>query len=218
MAGLKANTEDVMSEGLKIDLTPGQLNLIAQRYGVSGTNPLLDVGSRDGQWISKLRERGVAAVGLEERHLTTATPSDTFTIGSPAANLPGATHSYQCVLFRGTSLIEAEAFHPELMIALANMGSMLKSNGRLVIPVPSNNEAVVTRWKSMLEQYPGRVTIRQHSTGLMGYLTLAFLFGGMHSVTVVELNVQNQNISRLEWHKAAREAVMRRLKQQAEAA
>jgi len=189
------------------NLSPGQLSLLAKRYGVTNGTSLLDVGCGDGSWVLKLRAQGLNIQGIEERHRTTAPPTEAIAIGSPAASLPGSAHSLDRVLFRGTGLFSASAFDPELMIALANMGSMLKPHGRLVIP--TRNEAEIERWTSMLSIFPGTVRVRRLSSGLSAYLTLAFLFGGMHQINVVDLNVQDRQVSRLEWHKIAREAVLK---------
>lgn len=207
-----------MSETFKVEVSQGQLNLIAKRYGVNAGCSLLDIGCGDGEWVLKLRGRGATVQGVEERHLTTAAPSDAIAIGSPAANLPGGVQSFDRVLFRGTSLIGAEAFHPELMIALANMGSMLKPHGRLVIPVNSANEQEIARWQSMLSSFPGTVRTRTLTGGIAAYLTLSFLFGGNAKITVVDLNIQNKQISKLEWHKLAREAVLKQMTKAQEAA
>ncbi|SFI28417.1 class I SAM-dependent methyltransferase [Planctomicrobium piriforme] len=201
-----------MSEGSGINVTTGQLNLIARRYGVFTGSSLLDVGCGDGAWVSQLRKRSLAVQGLEERQQASAAPVDGIAVGSPAATVPGAAQSFDRVLFRGTSVRQATAFQPELMIALANLGSVLKPHGRLLIPVAADNQTEIEKWQSMLSIFPGSIRVRQLSSGIAAYLTLAFLFGGNHRVTVVDLNVQDKQVSRLEWHRLAREAVMQRMR------
>ncbi len=203
-----------MSEASEIMLSQGQMNLIAQRYGVTKGASLLDVGCGDGAWVLKLRAQGANISGIEERHRTNVEAEEAIAIGSPAASLPGSAHSLDRVLFRGTTQFTAPSYAPELMIALANMGSMLKPHGRLIIPVHSGNQAEIDRWTSMLSIFPGTVRVRNLSSGISAYLTLAFLFGGMHQVTVIDFSVHNQQVSRLEWHKIAREAVLKQVRPQ----
>ncbi len=190
-----------------IQLSQGQLDLIAKRYGISAGVSLADIGCGNGEWVQQWIRRGAKVQGLEEASRMTAVVGEGISAGSPAASLPYAVHSLDRVLFRGTSAYTQSAFHPELMIALANMGSLLKPHGRLVIPV--SNEAEAERWTSMLSIFPGAVRIRQLSSGISAYLTLSFLFGGAHKVTVVDLNIQDKQVSRLEWHRLAREAVLK---------
>lgn len=201
-----------MSVGSEHLLSPGQLNLIAKRYGAFNGTSLLDVGCGNGEWVSQLRGQGVKIQGIEERQRTCAEAGEALAIGSPAASLPGSAHSFDRVLFRGTSLFSANAFDPELMIALANMGSVLKPYGRLIIPIAQDNEAEFTHWNSMLSIFPGEIRARRLTSGLSAYLTLAFLFGGVHTVSVLDFHVGNRQVSRLEWHKLAREAVLKQVR------
>jgi hypothetical protein len=191
-------------------LTAGQLNLIGRRYGIPAGTSLLDVGCGDGNWVLQQRARGLNVQGLEERSRISGEPGEAVVIGSPASKVPGEAQSWDRVLFRGTGLFDAPEFQPELMIALANLGAALKPHGHLIVPVNANSIHDVERWKRILAVFPGLVRVRQFKTGLSAYLTLSFLFSGVHQVTVVDLSIRDQQVSRLEWHKRAREAVMRR--------
>lgn len=196
----------------QVQLSQGQLNLIARKMGLFSGKTFVDVGCGNGEWISPLQARGLKISGMEEKGRTTAPASDWLHLGTPGAAVPWEAHTQDTVLFRGTSIFEAKEFSPELMIGLANLGSSLKPMGRLVIPVqsttPQDLEAELTRWKKQLSVFPGTFRSRMLSNGLMGYLTLAFLFGGNPQVSIIEFQVSRNVESRLTWHRLAREAVM----------
>lgn len=194
------------------ELSQGQLNLIARKMGVFSGKTFVDVGCGNGEWLSSLHARGLKVSGMEEKGRTTAAASDWLHLGSPGAAVPWEAHTQDTVLFRGTSLFDAKEFSPELMIGLANLGSSLKPHGRLIIPVqsqsPQDLEQELTRWKNQLSVFPGTFRSRLLTNGLMGYLTLAFLFGGNHQISIIEFQVYRKVESRLTWHRLAREAVM----------
>jgi len=198
-------------------LTLGQLNLIARKVGVFSGKSLVDVGCGNGNWVSQLRQQGRLVWGLDEKQFVSSpvSGSDVVKIGSPAAAVPWEPHSQDSILFRGTSLISAAEFSPELMIGLANLGSSLKPRGRLLIPLtgstPGEIEMEQLRWKTQLAPFPGTFRSRLLTPGLLSYLTLSFLFTGKVQVTVIEFQINRQTVSRLEWHQLARTAVMSRM-------
>jgi len=193
-------------------LSLGQWTLIARKLGAFSGKPVADVGCGDGQWVTSANARGATLLGMEEKLAASGPSHEKITVGSPSAAVPWESHSLDAILLRGTSLMQSPRYSPELMIGLANLGSSLKANGRLVIPLLSSNpqeiDAELTRWKSQLSIFPGTFRTRQLSTGMMGYLTLAFLFGKTAQVNVIEFHVSRKVVSRLEWHKLARTAVM----------
>jgi hypothetical protein len=149
--------------------------------------------------------------GLEEKPQASAQPNAAVTLGSPAASVPWSAHSLDRILFRGTSPFQAPEFSPELMIALANLGSALKPKGKLLIPVSGPDGEDAARWQRQLAVFPGTARIRELSSGLRAYLALAFLFGGLYRACVLEFTIARKPVSRLEWHRLAREAVLSRV-------
>jgi len=197
------------------ELTLGQLNLIARKLGVYSGKSLVDVGCGNGNWVSQLRRQGRAVRGMDEKQFAPAPASDIITVGSPAATVPWEPHSQDSILFRGTSLISAAEFSPELMIGLANLGSSLKPRGRLLIPLtgstPAEIETELLRWKTQLASFPGTFRSRLLTPGILSTLTLSFLWTGKVQVMVMEFQINRHVISRLEWHQLARTAVMSRM-------
>ncbi|WP_437227228.1 hypothetical protein SH661x_000241 [Planctomicrobium sp. SH661] len=203
-------------------LTAGQLNLIARKFGAFSGKTLIDVGCGNGDFVSKLRARGASLQGMEEKGATTAEPGEAFVLGSPSAAVPWESHTQDVILFRGTSIFQAAEFSPELMIGLANLGSSLKAKGHLLIPIASRNpqevEAELQRWKSQLSVFPGTFRSRLLTASWMSILTLSFLFDRTEPVTVIDFQIDRNAVSRLEWHRLARTAVMSRLSSPAVAA
>jgi hypothetical protein len=210
----QAPGREAMSEAHSISPfipTSGQLQLVAQKYGVYRGKSLADVGCGDGKWLQPLKQRGLAVQGMEERKRLSAEPTPELIIGSPAAAVPWAAHSLDRIVLRGTSVLECPPFGPEILIALANLGSSLKRSGRLLIPVAGEDSPDVQTWGQQLAIFPGTTRVVTISSGLKAYLTLAFLFGGNHRLTLVEFAPHRRLTSRLEWHRLAREAVLRRM-------
>lgn len=206
-----------LADGFARALSSGQLDLIARSCGLYSGRSLVDVGTGDGAWVRKLAAQGRAIRGMEERKHASAAADAIIAIGSPAAAVPYAAHSVDAILFRGTSVFQADAFQPELLIALANLGSSLKPRGALLIPLGQDPAVDAARWESQLGIFPGSCRVRNLSTGVLSYLTLSFLWRGVHAVSLLEFRVNRRVESRLEWHRLAREAVLRRLQSPAAA-
>ena len=189
------------------DLTFEQLNLIARRYGAFSGKPLLDVGCGDGRLTQMLHQRGARIQGLHDRGYTESSPI--VSLGSPAASIPFPAQSFRTVLVRGCQTFLPGADHAETTIALANLLSCLNVRGLLVIPV-ADPEACLPHWVRRLEPFPLTVRTRKLSGGLRSILTLARLFGRDARVSVIEFRLDARPMSRLEWHRSAREAVLGR--------
>ncbi|WP_437204160.1 methyltransferase domain-containing protein [Planctomicrobium sp. SH664] len=192
-------------------LSAGQLQFLARKYGAAAGRLFVDVGCGDGSGLLALKQRGMNVLGMDEKQNGAQAGSDLISLGSPAASIPWGAHSVDTILFRGTSSYSAGPFSPERMIALANLGSSLKARGALVIPLAAVNDPSAAEWQSQLQTFPGEFRVRTVSTGLLEKITLAFLFRGLHSVAVAEFRVGRSPVSRLEWHRLAREAVMQRM-------
>lgn len=192
-------------------LTLAQWTLLARRAGAFSGKAFLDVGCGEGSRLRPLAQKGLKVRGLDESTRGARSGDDVVHVGSPFASVPVESHSLDAILFEGTTAFTAASFSPEAMIALANLGASLKPKGKLLIPVSSEDGEQAEHWKRQLAVFPGTVRVRTLSTGIMGYLTLAFLFGRAAKVSVIEFTVQRKPLSRLDWHRLAREAVMQKM-------
>ena len=189
------------------ELKQGHINLLARRYGAFTRRSILDVGCGDGVWVQQLRRRGALISGLDDQQQG-SDQEGVIHRGSPAASIPFAAQSCDVVLIRGTALFRHPEGNPEITIALANLLSCLKPKGRLVIPVSGPEDPATDLWKRRLDPFPVRDRMKTWSGGLIAWLTLASLFGRDHRVTVQEFVIGRKPISRLEWHRLARKAVL----------
>jgi len=203
-----AITEEIMSAietaAISNSLSTRQLNLIARRYGAFAKKPFLDIGCGDGTWTAAMTARHSTIAGWTDQEFS----AENIEVGSPAANTPFETQSIQTALIRGTAAFAPEANATETTIALANVCSCMKPRGYILIPITSATDESL--WQSRFEPFPGRLSIRELSGGIMDLLTLAKLFGRDHSAHVIEFQLDRKPISRLEWHRFAHQAVTQR--------
>lgn len=193
-------------------LSEGHLNLLARRLGPFSRRSILDVGCGDGAWVQSLHRRGANVKGLDDAGKLSP-HAELIHCGSPAASIPFAAHTFALVLLRGTGLFSSRTEGPEITIALANLLSCLKPRGRLVVPCLAADDEIIALWQQRLNPFPVQFRTRQLSGGLKAVLTFAKLFGRDYRVTTIEFSLGRKPISRLEWHRLAREAVMSRMQQ-----
>lgn len=191
-----------------INLTKKQFYFLGRKLGCFSKRPVLDLGA-DGTWTAELAHRGAAIQGIVDQQSDDL--PEVISVESPTGSIAQEVHSIHRILVRDLSLFENDEVTPETTIALANLLSCLKPRGRMVIPVtdPEGNEHAL--WTERLQGFPGRLTTRVYKTGLFDKLSLLFLFRGKHEIPVLEFTVERKPISRLEWHKLAREVVMQRM-------
>ncbi|MCA9084785.1 MAG: methyltransferase domain-containing protein [Planctomycetaceae bacterium] len=203
-----------MSDGhalVPAPLNDRQLNLLARKFGACSGRSFVDVGCGEGQWLKALQVKGARVQGMDDPSRGAVALDGVILPGSPAANVPWESHSLDTVLLRSPQFFGAETFSAELIIALANLLSSLKPGGRLIVPVSSVDSLAAKSWQAEFRLLPGKAITRTVSTGLMGYLTLEFLFRPTAPVHLVEFRTMRQSPSRLEWHRIARAIVQSRM-------
>ncbi|WP_417848225.1 hypothetical protein [Thalassoglobus sp.] len=190
------------------DLTKKQFLFLARKLGCFSKRSLLDV-SHAGDWVADATRRHGAIEGIAE--LAKEVPAENVTVGSPAGSISQAAHSMHRVLVRDISVFQSEEMTPETTIALANLLSCLKPRGRMVIPVSAVDGTEHELWKQRLSGFPGRLTSRIYKTNVLDYASLTFVLRGIHEIPVLEFAIDRKPISRIDWHRFAREAVMARM-------
>ncbi len=197
------------------NLTKKQFYFLGRKLGCFSKRPVLDLGS-DGTWTAEVAGRGGAIQGIVDQAADDL--PEVITVGSPTGSISQDVHSIHRILVRDLSLFENNEVTPETTIALANLLSCLKPRGRMAIPIADPEGTEHQLWTERLQGFPGRLTTRVYKTGLFDKLTLMFLFRGKHEIPVLEFTVERKPISRLEWHKLAREIVMQRMQKSPAAA
>lgn len=184
-----------------VGLSRNQLKSIAAGSLKPGIS-LLDVGCGDGAWVQKLRGMGVLATGLDAS--SQQAPQDGIVLVPLAGNLPITVQSIDIAIIRGTELLASETNSPETTIALANLLSVLKPGGKLLVAAGESGAL----WQSRLSPFHLVGQVRQFQMGLLSWLTLAPLLNPGGSVEILEFKLSATPTSRLEWHRMAREAIM----------
>lgn len=191
------------------ELSTKQLHFLARKLGFSAARPALSVGW-EASWVEEVVRRGGEMRGIVDH--APATPSERIAVGSPAGSITQPVHTVARVLLGPIEVFQQADEGPEVTIALANLLSCLKPKGRLVIPIGEPGSEIQQLWETRLLGFPGRLTTRTYKTGFLDYCSLAFLLRGVHQISVLEFSIDRKPISRLEWHRYAREAVMQRAK------
>lgn len=197
------------------NLTKKQFYFLGRKLGCFSKRPVLDLGS-EGNWTAEVARRGGAIQGIVDQAAEDL--PEGITVGSPTGSIPQAVHSIHRILIRDISLFENDDVTPETTIAIANLLSCLRPRGRMVIPVAGLEGSEHQLWTERLHGFPGRLTARVYKTGLFDTLSLMFLLRGKHEIPVLEFTVDRKPISRLEWHRLARETVMQRMQKNPAAA
>lgn len=195
--------------------TKKQFLFLIRKLGGFSKRPVLDV-SESGEWHAEVVRRGGSLQSIVDD--SDQESSEHLLVGSPAGSIGVAAHTMQRILVRDSLVFRESNVTPEMTIALANLLSSLKSRGKLVIPVAGDIDVAKEVWKARLAGLPGKMSQRVYKTGLLSYLNLTFLMRGIHNVQVLEFTVDRKVLSRLEWHRLAREAVMQRMQQSSAAA
>lgn len=186
---------------------------LTRRYRLTSTSKLLDIGV-DGHIVDGLRARGVTAFGLFDG---AAPPRDPYA-NQPALiempqrqpavlhqGTPFPAQSFECVLLRQTKTYDGSLSSPEACTATANLLASLKPGGVLLWCVPVSRDELA----SHLSAFPGQPQpIKLGTGGMAGALLRTIGIGRNSGLPAVEYRLPKEPISRLEWHRIARQAVM----------
>ena len=185
---------------------------ITSRYRLSSSSKLLDIGG--GEMVTRFRARGITAFGV---HDGPAPPRDPYA-AQPAMieipeqqpamlhqGLPFPAQSFDCVLLRETKTYAGSLTSPEACTATANLLASLKPGGILLWCVPVSRDAFSVH----LSCFPGQSQILTVGRGgIFGALLRVVGIGRNSGQPAIEFRLPQEPISRLEWHRIARNAVM----------
>ncbi len=186
---------------------------VTRRYRLTSASKLLDVGG-EGEVVTNFRARGVIAFGLYDG---AAPPRDPYANQpelieiperQPAVlhqGVPFRAHTFDCVLLRETNTFDGSLSSPEACTATANLLASLKPGGVLVWCVPVSRDALATH----LSAFPGQPqSIKLGIGGIVGALLRLIGIGRNSGLPAVEYKLPIEPVSRLEWHRIARQVVM----------
>lgn len=185
---------------------------LIRRYGQRGNARMLVVGSNPAELVSCLRAGGVMAFGLFDGP---APPRDPYLRPAdqevvpevqPAVlhqSVPFLAQSFDCVLLGESDVYKGSLTCPEACTATANLLACLKPGRSLVCCGPVATAA----YDRHLSVFPGRSrTIALGTGGIVGVLQR--LIGQGNAQPGIQFTIPDDAISRLEWHRLARQAVM----------
>ena len=182
---------------------------------IGAESRVLEVGCGDGQHIGFMRHMGIMAEGQDDSGIAPTADNKIHAVPLTAPP-PFAPQSFDMVLFRRSRVHEASLSSPEACTGTANLLSCLKPGGRVVLLDPQQPEsghkpdpARIQAWNEHFSVYPGNFSERSYSEGLGWFLTMKFLFQSPLDVRILMFTLPSVAISRLEWHRRAREAVMK---------
>ena len=181
---------------------------------IKSESKVLDVGSGDGSIVAHLRKSGIDAWGIDEQAPPAGALKEYLKTGGLMGAVPFGPHSFELVLLRGMRVFADRLDTPEACMATANVLSCLQTSGRLLLVDPAEpstgiqpNAARTESWQQHLSLFPGTFSVRPFAEGISWYLSLKFLFQPKLDAQILEFKLPDHSISRLEWHRKAREAV-----------
>ncbi|MGD9853709.1 MAG: hypothetical protein AB7U20_02040 [Planctomycetaceae bacterium] len=194
-------------------LSPARLAIdLVRRYRLQRGSRLLVVDSRPGELVSCLRAHGLTAFGLYDGP---APPRDPYAKAASDDNapsiqpavlhqsLPFVAQSFDGVLLQDSDVYRGLLTGPEACTATANLLASLKP-GKPLVYTGSIATAV---FRAHLNAFPGTsCEIALCSSGIGGLLRKLLGRGGEQ--TAVQFTLPGEAISRLEWHRLARQAVI----------
>ena len=186
---------------------------LLQSCHLNSSARVLEVGCGDGRLVALLREKGIAAEGLDDRSHNAAAAKNLHFVALTAPP-PFSPQSFDLVLFRGSRAHDGALRTPEACTGTANLLSCLKPGGRMILLDPDQpssgqkpNPERIRTWHDHLSAFPGEFHVQAYSEGLSRFLTLRFLFQPALDVNILTFTLPAVAITRLEWHRRAREAV-----------
>lgn len=182
------------------------------------TRSILDVGCEDGRLVASLQARGKRAAGIDDRAGLPTALANAAEIHqrSIAGGFPFPQHQFDLILIRHAKVYSGDLTAAESFIATANLLSSLKPRRRAVVLLqpgddPAAIDSRIAMWRTHLAHFSGEVTVAPYVDGRERYLSLEWLLGRHRDINLTLLTVvtPRKAVSRLEWHKQAREAVLR---------
>ncbi len=185
---------------------------LVRRYRLRGDARVLDIGGGHGEIVASLRSCRVSAFGLfdgpappRDPEATAAGQDETPAI-QPAVlhqSVPFLAQSFDAVLLRDSDAFHGALSSPEACTATANLFASLKPGQPLVCCGPVSLDAM----EAHLAVFPGVAQRIKLGTGGLGGL-FRRLVGQQTVQSAIEFTIPAKPISRLEWHRLARQAVM----------
>ncbi|MBX3438539.1 MAG: hypothetical protein KF861_13690 [Planctomycetaceae bacterium] len=185
---------------------------VIRRYGLRGAAHVLVVGESPAELVSRLRSAGLMAFGLFDGHSTPRDPetraaqTDQAPEIQPAVlhqSVPFLAHSFDCVILGHSSVYGGPLKGPEACTATANLLASLKPGRPLIYHGPLPADAMTRH----LSVFPGEARGVILGTGGIGGL-FRRLLGQNNGLPALQFTLPGDAISRLEWHRLARQAVM----------
>jgi len=203
-----------------------QLPALHGRFWTKMTAPLrgddvrvLEVGCGRGESLALLAGRKIDAYGFDlgAASGTLLAAKDHFAFGSLSSAMRFPQHHFDLIVLRPMPAFRGELSTAEHYVATANLLSCVKAGGRLVIVEPSQGRdgaavgAWMERWEKHLAAFTVDRKVQNYRDGLGWMLSFGWLSKSPRlDLKTIVLTTPSKMVSRLEWHREARTAVMPR--------
>jgi SAM-dependent methyltransferase len=178
---------------------------------------VLEVGCGRGESLALLAGRKIDAYGFDLGAASgpLLAPKSQFAFGSLSSAMSYPQHHFDLVVVRPMPSFRGEIATAEHYVATANLLSCVKAGGRMIIvePAAGRDNATAAEWTERWNRQLEAFTVEKKSSAYRdGGLMLA-LFGWLKKqpkldLQLVQIAIPEKPVSRLEWHRQARAAVM----------
>jgi SAM-dependent methyltransferase len=196
-------------------------NRIVSGIRSTGERRILEVGCGRGESLALLLARKIDAYGFDLGAAAgpLLAPKDHYAFGSLSSAMSFPQHHFDVVVVKPTPSFRGELATAEHYVATANLLSCVKPNGRLVIVEPSSgrdgspSSDWMERWQKHLGAFTTTRKVESYRDGLGWLLSFGFLSKTPKlDLRTIVLTTPEQAISRLDWHRQARAAVLPKTK------